>query len=304
MGFFLTIGTSSTAFLSHLDTVGNSSNRIQKLRFGDFIHTDGNSILGADDRAGVTTLLYMIAHGVPGRYCLFYGEERGCIGSSKSAENEEFWKPITRAISFDREGYSNVITHQCMDRCCSDEFASTLANYLNRLGMNYSPDDSGVYTDSKEFTEIVPECTNLSVGYFGAHSNQERQDIVFLEQLCKACVKVDWESLPVLRDPSVVDCSYGSWDKWNPDDRYRSSEKETEWWRNWKPSRPTTWKQKGEIEHPAVFDPFRSIELALMFDSTPDASVVREAMALDPDRVFDLMVEYGLWSNNKMEDDG
>jgi len=37
-----------------------------------------------------------------------------------------------------------------------------------------------------EFADIIPECTNLSVGYFDQHSVKERQDIKFLEDLANA----------------------------------------------------------------------------------------------------------------------
>jgi di/tripeptidase len=51
--------------------------------------------------------------------------------------------------------------------------------------------------------DIIPECTNVSVGYYREHTTEEKQDIDHLINLCKACVKVDWENLSVKRDPSV-----------------------------------------------------------------------------------------------------
>jgi len=99
-------------------------------------------------------------------------------------------------------------------RCCSDNFANSLAKELNKHGFGYEADDSGLYSDSAEFADIYPECTNLSVGYFAQHTEHETQDIEFLESLCKACVKVDWEGLPISRDPKeieYVDNYYNYW---------------------------------------------------------------------------------------------
>jgi len=35
-----------------------------------------------------------------------------------------------------------------------------------------------VYTDTAEFTDIIPECTNRSVGYAREHTQEESLDLV------------------------------------------------------------------------------------------------------------------------------
>lgn len=75
------------------------------------------------------------------------------------------------------------------------------------------PDNTGVYTDSAEFTHVISECTNISVGYYKEHTVMEHQDIEHLIKLCLAVVKVDWESLPVKRDQTKIEYksySYGN----------------------------------------------------------------------------------------------
>jgi hypothetical protein len=47
---------------------------------------------------------------------------------------------------------------------------------------------------------LIPECTNVSVGYFNEHTHDEIQNITFLEKLAKACVKVNWSGLKAVRD--------------------------------------------------------------------------------------------------------
>ena len=199
--YFIKIGQSDTMFTCHLDTCSSEYKKVKHDIGSQFIGTDGKTILGADDKAGMTILLYMIEKKVPGLYYFFIGEEVGCVGSSQ-ASSLNFSK-YNKCISFDRRGYNSVITEQWFGQCCSDEFAEALADQLNKknLTFNFAPDPTGVVTDSASFMNDIPECTNISVGYFSEHRVNETQDIKFLNNLCEAVVKVDWESLPIVRDP-------------------------------------------------------------------------------------------------------
>jgi hypothetical protein len=199
-------------FTSHLDTATSQRADVVHVIENGVCRTDGKSILGADDKAGVTIMLWMIKHGVPGLYYFFIGEEVGCVGSKALANKikDNRIEGITKVISFDRRGTDSVITFQASSRCCSDTFAKALADQLNKKdGFKYSTDPSGVWTDSAQFTKIYPECTNISVGYRSEHTCAESQDLNHLVRLAEACLEVDWESLPVERDPSVVE--YSSW---------------------------------------------------------------------------------------------
>jgi len=202
--YFYKIGESKTAFACHLDTACKDQVDVIHRFEGDIIKTDGKSILGADDKAGVTVLLYMIEKNVPGLYCFFFGEEVGCIGSGLASRDASF-KDYNRMISFDRRGTNSIITFQSSKRCCSEEFAKVLAKDFNQYGLKMSPDNTGVYTDSAEFTGVIPECTNISVGYYKEHTHDESQDISHLIKLCNASVKIDWESLPTKRDPKTTE---------------------------------------------------------------------------------------------------
>ena len=64
----------------------------------------------------------------------------------------------------------------------------------------YSPDSSGVYTDTAEFTLLIPECTNISVGYDHEHTTNESLDINHYDALAKAVVQIDWDALPAARE--------------------------------------------------------------------------------------------------------
>jgi hypothetical protein len=76
----------------------------------------------------------------------------------------------------------------------------------------YLPDDTGVYTDTAEFVDIIPECTNISCGYNYEHSDREELDIVHLVTLANAVCNMDWDALPTDRDPTVKEQkSFGGW---------------------------------------------------------------------------------------------
>ena len=200
------IGTSDTMFTSHLDTASRDKSEIvlvTKMKDNqELIMSDGTTILGADDKAGVSVMLYMMAHNIPGVYYFFLGEERGGIGSGKVADDFHsipYLKGIKKVVSFDRRNYYSVITSQYGTECCSNEFGDSLCAELNKSGLKLGLDPTGVFTDSANFMELVPECTNISVGYFNEHTHDEVQNITYLERLAKACVAVDWDKLVIKR---------------------------------------------------------------------------------------------------------
>jgi hypothetical protein len=233
---FIKIGESDVMFTSHLDTATSALTKVNHVFDKNIIKTDGKSILGADDKAGVTVMLYMIEKGVPGLYYFFLGEEVGCIGSKKVANKlkTEKIEGINKVVSFDRRGTTSIITYQSGQRCASDKFGEALASEFNKVddSFSYKIDDTGVLTDSIQFIKIYPECTNISVGYQSEHTFSESQDIEHLEKLAIACTKVDWNGLPVERDPSKTEYKsygryggyYGGWDDYYYDD-YKKSNK-------------------------------------------------------------------------------
>lgn len=223
-------GTSRSMFTSHTDTV-------HRLEGHNDLRVDGrywrcaDDVLGADDGAGCALIAHMLTNDVPGYYVLFRGEEIGGVGSKWLYENmPHLLEQFDRAIAFDRAGSYDVITHQGGQRCCSDEFASALADQLSQedSGLMFMPSDAGVYTDTAEFTSIVPECTNCAIGYARQHSQEETQDIPFLKALASNLVFVDWESLPTKRDPAEVENLWAGWAKYGISESYFKTEEDIE----------------------------------------------------------------------------
>jgi len=195
----------TTLFAAHLDTVDDDNPNAKAFATNDsgrLILTSDHVCLGADDGAGIWLILEMIDAGVPGKYMLFQNEEIGQLGAKAAAERPEDFEGIERMVCFDRMGTQDVITHQAGGRCCSELFALELAAALNRQGQRllYQPSDRGIVCDSAEFVHIIPECTNLSVGYRAQHTHDESLDTAHLLRLRNALVEVDWEGLPTGRD--------------------------------------------------------------------------------------------------------
>ena len=213
---------SRTMISAHVDTVHGYEGR-QIIEYDsemEIIHKptkhaeQWGDCLGADDGAGIWLLLQMMQAGVPGTYVFHYGEEKGGVGSSGIAsEFPDFLRKFDRAVAFDRKGTTDIITHQAGGRCCSDEFAKTLAGELNAVGQRLSmaPDNGGIFTDTANYIEVIPECTNISCGYEGAHSPSEYVDVEYLFRLRDALLDIDWEALPTVRDPKVKDYGDFGW---------------------------------------------------------------------------------------------
>ena len=192
--------------------------------FGDWVFTGINAkvkskpkqkanVLGADDKLGCYIMCRMIEQGIPGMYVFHHGEEAGCVGSKYIAsEHKEFAKEFDYCIAFDRAGYNDIITKQSGSTCCSTEFATALSEQLNRRlppMEQMKPCPNGVYTDSASYVGLIPECTNVSVGYKSQHTSEETFDHEWLTvHLLPALFQVDWDTLPVKRDPSVKEYGY------------------------------------------------------------------------------------------------
>lgn len=214
-----TIGNSEVAFMAHHDTVHRQPG-IQSLTMDPnfqevFTNDPDSNCLGADCTTGVWLILQMIKAKVPGIYVIHAGEEIGCVGSRAIVDDAPLWLETTRAaISFDRKGTKSIITHQMDSRTASDEFAHSLAQILD---MPLQPDPTGSYTDSNEYAHIIPECTNLSVGYYEQHSTKECQDLNFAKTLAQALIKADWSQLTIARTPALPSSrSHGNF----PDEMY------------------------------------------------------------------------------------
>ena len=211
--------TSRVMFTAHTDTVhrnAGTTQHTQSLAYLDAKHEivglsadSPSSCLGADDGTGCWVLLSLIQAKIPALYVFFRDEEIGGLGSEffrNDKANADLLPTLTHCISFDRKGYTDIVTEQWGGVCASAEWATDFANQLNGIdnSIRLSP-NAGTFTDSANFTDIIAECTNISVGYDKQHTAGETQDVAFAERLVKALKRIDWLSLPHYRDPNAKD---------------------------------------------------------------------------------------------------
>lgn len=165
-----------------------------------------SSCLGADCTVGVWLMRRMYMARVPGRYIWHADEESGGQGSRYIAsKTPALLTGIQAAIAFDRKGDNSIITHQAGGRCASDDFAASL---VPMLPGTYKADAGGTFTDTANYTDLVPECTNLSVGYQHAHTARECTNLGHAERLLKAMLLFDETKLVIKRKPGEDDAKH------------------------------------------------------------------------------------------------
>lgn len=198
-------GSGKVMIACHTDTVHKWMGR-QKVEVVDGIaRLPGKTIsncLGADDTAGVYAALRMIEAGVRATFIFHRAEEIGGQGSQWLADKYPEWiETFDICLSLDRWGTTDIITHQFGSRTASDIFAWDLAD---ALGMEHAPAE-GVFTDSANYAHLIPECSNVSIGYRNEHTQLEELDLAYLEEVITRLCGVDWASLTIARDADEDD---------------------------------------------------------------------------------------------------
>ncbi len=133
--------------------------------------------LGADDRAGVLGILWLLAAGYRPTVLFPDGEEKGCVGSDKAVRDIKH--PRVRAIiGLDRKGVDDAVYYNCDNL----EFEDWVTSF-------------GYKTDEGSFSDISILCpvwgiagANLSVGYANAHTYSE---CLYLDNLYSSMRRVE-----------------------------------------------------------------------------------------------------------------
>lgn len=212
--YYYEIGNSDTLFTTHLDTYSEEHEKVMQFEDEDdeyIIFTDGNTILGGDNKLGCSILIGMIEMRIPGTYYFFLGEEPilsgGCWGSRNALKNHpEFFTKFKRCIAFDRREYGSVVIRQMGRMSSSRTFMKAIADKLKEFG-NIEFDDKssyGYYTDTATFMDVIPECTNISAGGFGEHTTREYVDLNYTYNVFQTALKVKWDELPTERTVGEV----------------------------------------------------------------------------------------------------
>jgi hypothetical protein len=125
------------------------------------------------------------------------------------AQKDQKWLASwTAAVAFDRPKDFEIITHQSGTECCSKEFADALALALSGdvdgTTLKFESSRNGGTTDTSNYRRDIPECTNVGVGYYDHHTSNEYIDYAHLRALAAKCCVIDWNALPIKRDPKAV----------------------------------------------------------------------------------------------------
>jgi hypothetical protein len=123
----------------------------------------------------------------------------------------------------------------------------------------YLGDDTGVYTDTAEFVDTIPECTNISIGYMFEHTQKEELNIYHFTALAEAVLTVAWDALPTDRDPAVVE---SKWD--DPLYGLPSGGWSKNWWADYKDDKMSPeYTLEMEVED-AIYDAMRGVYTPLV----------------------------------------
>lgn len=210
------------AFTSHYDTVHrNFTDNAIYIDDSGIIFTDQSKAgtpLGADDASGIFAMIELIKSDIAGCYLFFSDEEIGGVGSN-NFNLDMLPCELEIMISLDRANYNDVVIMQSFEKGASEQFGQWIADSLNSLdnSFNYQLSYDGVFTDSANFHGIIPECINLSIGYFKQHTKYETLDYSFLCSLIDALKQIDFNSAPVIGVSKKQSLEY-----WNNDNYWNS----------------------------------------------------------------------------------
>jgi putative aminopeptidase FrvX len=201
---YTVIGDSKILFTAHMDTYSKEVEKINHVVDGNFLKTDGKTILGGDNRVGCAILINMINSGIPGNYYFFCGEEVGRLGSEyhNSKINEDKY---LLAITFDRKEIGSVCNYQRGIKLANDNLVDFLISELNKTGYTFFKDNFGLSCDTYSFNNKVNNCLNVSTGVYEEHHKTERVDIKFYESIFDISTKINWSKIEELSKEKVRD---------------------------------------------------------------------------------------------------
>lgn len=175
-------GVGPTVLLSaHMDTVELIEEDRVILEDGTTLRSS-SGILGADDRAGITTILEMLDRvrntNFSGTLKLAFTvqEEIGCRGAE--GIDPAFLKDVDAAIVVDRRGTRDIVT-ACRNQIpfCTQEFGQLFEEAGRLVGMpDWQTTTNGGSSDTNVFAGFGIPSVNLSVGYRHEHTEHETVD--------------------------------------------------------------------------------------------------------------------------------
>lgn len=189
--FIFAKGDIPIALVAHMDTVFSSpvENLYYDPRRNVMWSSEG---LGADDRAGIFAILYILLHTkFRPHIILTTDEEKGCLGADALAKYKCPFDNLKYLIQLDRRGANDCVFYDC--------YCPQFVEYVESFGFveNY-----GTFSDISSLCPAWNVCgVNLSIGYENEHSIRE---ILHVGQMLSTIDKV----IKMLQEQDIPNFTY------------------------------------------------------------------------------------------------
>ena len=216
--YIIAKGSIPVALVAHADTVFTKPP-------GEFFYDKEKNVmwspdgLGADDRAGIYSIMKIVSSGLRPHVIITTDEESGCLGAMKLVQKMQKhpFDDLKFLIELDRRGDNDSVYYEC----ANDEFEQ----FINPFGFETA------YGTLSDISALAPmwgiAAVNFSIGYRDEHSHEER---LYVNSMFATIEKVK-DILEYVRDNDVPQYEYiedmyagyyrygskGGWN-WNYDD--------------------------------------------------------------------------------------
>lgn len=130
----------------------------------------GDYCLGADDKVGLYIALNYLRDNPNTNFLFTQGEETGLLGVTDWVRNySKSLDRVTFGLTLDRRGAGDILCTQ--NSYGTQEFEDILAEVSATGGHGFTP-ARGTCSDADKLSNYI-SCANLSVGYYGAHTQSE-----------------------------------------------------------------------------------------------------------------------------------
>lgn len=203
--------------VAHYDTAQDYHEGLTILKTGEWMHGFDTARaeqcgIGADDSVGVYFALEMLLRLPACKVALFYGEERGCLGSASC--DMSFFDNSSIVTQLDRRSYSNdFIKYTNGVQTFSEEHYDLIEPLLDKYGYSFN---NGSCTDVGKLRQrgLQVSSHNLSCGYFNEHTDNEVIHIPSMNNalsLAQELLELVYSKSLVLTFPKQVVAENKSW---------------------------------------------------------------------------------------------
>lgn len=160
---------------AHMDTVQMHSDELLSKHIRIYKNIiKGYGVIGADDKAGIYTILNLLENGEKFNFLFTVSEEMGALGSlAFIKENDISFLPY--ALVIDRMGNDDIICYN--NDYGVYEFDHTLEMVGEQFGFSSG---HGTFSDADNLNEQL-SCANLSCGYYFPHTKNEHLNLIDLQ---------------------------------------------------------------------------------------------------------------------------